>query len=1433
MACNGSGRAMRRVAGVLTLAGLLMAAPSLRAEPARLSVLMLGDDGHHRPAVLAKFITPILAKDGIDITYTEDVEALTPERLAKCDALLIYRDHGDLPPKPEAALLDFVEQGKGLFALHCASNCFRNSERYTALVGGRFLKHNTGVFRARIIDAQHPAMHGLSSFESWDETYIHDQLASDIRVLMVREEQGGYEPYTWVRNQGKGRVFYTALGHDERTWKVEGFQKLLEQGLRWSAGKIDENKDLKPFEYVEANIPFYTPGQKWGTMGEPIRQMQKPLEPEESMKHMHLPEGFEVQLFASEPDIYKPIAMAWDARGRLWIAETVDYPNNLQSPGKGHDRIVILEDTKGTGKADKFTVFAENLSIPTSLTFARGGVIVTQAPDTLFLKDTDGDDKADVRQTLFSGWGTHDTHAGPSNLRYGFDNWIWGTVGYSGFNGKIGGKAAKFGQGIYRMKPDGTDLEYLTTTSNNTWGLGLSEAGEVFASTANNDHSVFLGVPNRYFEAVRGWHGAGSAGIADHKKFHPVTEKIRQMDWHGGYTAACGAALYTARSFPEEYWNKAAFVCEPTGHLVHVDFLDPKGSGFVAKDGWNILGSDDEWTAPVCAEVGPDGALWVIDWYNYIVQHNPTPKGFETGKGGAYVTPLRDKTHGRIYRIVYKGAKPQTMPALAHANEKELVAALSHENMWQRMTAQRLLVERGKTDVLPLLAAVVKEAKSGPGAVHALWTMHGLGAFSTAKSESLDAAKAGLANADPGVRRAALAVLPRSAEGSEALLEAKSTADPDATVRLEALLALSEMPPSKQAAEAVKAAVVDPKNAGDQWIPSAAIAAAARNGLDFLLIAATAQPSKETEANYTHTIRVVAESLARQAPDGAAGKLLASLKTAQPAAVEPLLAGLAAGWPADRKPTLDAAANADFAGLAAKLPPAGLLQLATLARRWGQEKKMTALTAKLRDAALARVADDKASDAARLAAAADLLTLGGDEASLTALLEQVGPQSGPALTQGMFDVLAHSTSDAVGAALVKRWTQLTPVGRASAVDLLLKRAAWTNALLDGVEKGAVDKGDFSVEQAQRLSKYPDAAVGDRAKKLLAGSGILSNPDRQKVVDLFSPALKRHGDAVKGKTVFEKNCAKCHRHGDIGNAIGPDLTGMAVRERGDLLIDILDPNRSVEGNYRQYSVLTKDGRIMTGLLMSETKTTVELLDSEAKKHNVLREDIDEFKSTKLSLMPDGFEKLGQDDILSVLEFLTARDKFFPLPLGKAATITSVRGMFISKNAEEQRLIFPKWGPQTAFGVPFQVIDPRDGAIPNVIELYGPGGGVSKEMPKSVTVPCNGAAKAIHLLSGVGGWAWPYGKKGSTSMIVRLHYADGKTEDHPLLNGVQMADYIREVDVPESKLAFRLRGQQVRYLSIKPQRIDKIATIEFIKGDDDTAPVVMAVTVESLP
>ncbi len=341
--------------------------------------------------------------------------------------------------------------------------------------------------------------------------------------------------------------------------------------------------------------------------------------------------------------------MNWDERGRLWIAESVDYPNSLQPAGKGNDRIVICEDTDGDGVADKFTVFADKLSIPTGFTFYKNGIIVVQAPHTLYLQDTDGDDRADKRTILFSGWGTGDTHAGPSNLRYGFDNWIYGMVGYSGFNGTVGGESHKFNQGFFRFQlPPGRGaggegkLEFLRSTNNNSWGVGFSEEGLLFGSTANGNPSVYMPIPNRYYEAVRGWSSRVLGGIAESNRFYPITDKVRQVDFHGGFTAAAGHALYTARTYPREYWNRTAFVTEPTGHLIATFVLKKNGTNFSSRNSWNLLASDDEWSAPIMAEVGPDGCVWIIDWYNYIVQHNPTPHGWKTGKGSAYETPLRD-----------------------------------------------------------------------------------------------------------------------------------------------------------------------------------------------------------------------------------------------------------------------------------------------------------------------------------------------------------------------------------------------------------------------------------------------------------------------------------------------------------------------------------------------------------------------------------------------------------------------------------------------------------------------------------------------------------------------------------------------------------------------------------------------------------------------
>ncbi len=1220
--------------------------------------------------------------------------------------------------------------------------------------------------------------------------------------------------------------------------------------------------DVKPFAYVEVGkkIPNYTPSRTWGVQGEPFSKMQVPLSAEESIKHLVVPKGFHPELFVSEERLGggKPICMNWDERGRLWVSMTYDYPNNLQPPDRGHDRIVVCEDTNSDGKADKVTVFAEKLSIPTSLFFARGGVIVFDAGRTIFLKDTDGDGKADVREVLFGTWNMRDTHGTASNMQYGLDNWIWAMQGYnrSRVTLQSGEQTEFFNQGFFRFKPPHPTLsprggegkgegvavskfEFIRSTDNNTWGLGISEEGIIFGSTANHNPSVYMPIPNRYYERVRGWTTSLQLHtIADSYLFKPITDKVRQVDQHGGYTAGAGHSLYTARRYPREYWNRTAFVAEPTGHLVGTFVIRRNGSDFRSNNPFNLAASDDEWTAPTMAEVGPDGNVWVIDWYNYIVQHNPTPIGFKTGKGAAYETDLRDKKYARIYSIVYDGPgakEDKKRFTLAGATTEKLVATLKNDNLFWRRHAQRLLVERGQQDVVPALLAMARDPGVDAiglnvGVIHALWTLHGLGALDGSHAEVTAIAVAALKHRAAGVRRNAVQVLPRDAESVAAILDAGLTRDADAQVRLMSLLALADQPPTPAAAEAIIAALGDPANSRDRWIPDAATSAAANNSELFLkALSARKEPSPKLLA----VAGIVAEHYARNAPVDSVTTVLARLVNADPRVIAAVVRGLSKGWPANKPPELDERIEQNLETILTRLPPERRGELIKLTLAWGS-KKFEQRAAEVSRALLAKVKDESLPAAGRIAAARELAGYRStDVATVEAVLEQITPRTPPEVAVGFLQALEGSEAADAGKLILDRLPALTPATRAAGLALLLTRPEWTRALLASAEKNEVRLVDLSLDQQRALTEHPDRRIRFRAMTLLRRGGALPNPDRQKVLEEFLPVTREKGDPVAGKVVFQNQCAKCHVHGAEGNRIGPDLTGMAVHPKEHLLTDILDPGRSVEANFRAYTVTTKMGRVFTGLLASESKTTIELFDAEGKKQTILRQDIDELLATNKSLMPDGFEKLlKRKDLADLLEFLTQRGKYLPLPLDKVATIVSTKGMLNDEESRGERLVFDDWKPKTFEGVPFHLVDPQGDRVPNVIMLYGPQGRQPPKMPRAVSLTCNLPARAIHLLGGISCWGYPASEKGTVSMTVRLHYADGATEDHALKNGEQFAGFVRRVDVPGSKFAFDLNGRQVRYLAVEPKRKDKIERIEFVKGPDDTAPIVMAVTVEPL-
>ncbi len=727
-----------------------------RDEARRIEVLFFGapyENGPgHNPITRYRVLKKALGLSGVNLTYMENPAVVwKPETLAHFDAVLMYgnwEQHGEMPAEQLKALLEYVEGGGGFLPIHCASACYGATPEFVSLVGARFQSHGGEVFQVRNVKPEHQILSDIDGFRAWDETYVHDSHVDDREVLQLRED----EPWTWTRTQGRGRVFYTAAGHDHRVWDLPEFHHLLRNAIYWAVGPevYQQMRRLDPPQpdEVEASLPGYREREE-------ITSAQAPLEPGESMKLAQVPPGFELALFASEPDIVNPIHIAWDHLGRAFVIETIDYPNNLQAGNLGNDRITICEDTSGDGRADKFTRFAENLSIPTSMVFARGGVISTNGSEMLFLKDTTGDGRADHREVLFSGFNMRDTHAGVSNLRTGLDGWVYATIGYSGFNGEVGGEAHAFGPGVFRFLPDGSKLEFMQGTTNNTWGLGFTEEFDVLGSTANANPSFHTTFPAAIYQAV-GLDAPRTPRSDDNPFFNPMSMDIRQVDSFDRYTSAAGHAIYTARRFPQEYWNRAAFVTEPTGKLVgHFD-MRREGAGWRAvHSANNLYASADAWSAPVFAEVGPDGAVWIGDWYNLIVQHNPTPSvasagiDAKTGRGNAYVTPLRDKQHGRIYRVYPKGSADDTNPELDPSQPLSLVAGLSHANKLWRLHAQRLLVESGDISQAGALAALVS-GEDALAAAHALHALAGLGALERTVVEGALASPAG------GLRRAAL-----------------------------------------------------------------------------------------------------------------------------------------------------------------------------------------------------------------------------------------------------------------------------------------------------------------------------------------------------------------------------------------------------------------------------------------------------------------------------------------------------------------------------------------------------------------------------------------------------------------------------------------------------------------------------------------------------
>ncbi|RDZ40143.1 glycosyl hydrolase [Haloferax sp. Atlit-19N] len=850
-----------------------------------ISVLMMGgpQGGSHNAPARQVQLTEYMLDRGIEVQYTDRLADLEPDVLHRYDAWIMMDNRGanygqELTPEQEQSIVEFVENGGGFIPIHSASACFTGSDAYMNLVGGQFAAHNFGEMTTSFAQPSHPILSTLDPITVEDETYRHMNLNDDINVLAYAQfpdgdsipeyddgrEQG--EPWSWTRTQGDGRIFYTAWGHGRAPWATDGFKALIENAIRWVTKNEDtiaeDTKVLNDLEFIDADIPYYPPPE--GSLlapevpeevgsGTSWNKMQRALNPSETVRRTITPEGFDLKPFVTEGDLPDDakgniLDAKFDAQGRVWLSVTRDYPNEL---GQDRDKIVVCEDTDGDGQADEFTIFADGLSVPVSMVVVEDGVVVADLDDPsesgkmVHLVDTDGDGQADERNVLFSGFGNGDTHAGPNELAHGIDNWIWGQVGYGGFSGNIAGEERNFSSSVYRFKlEDGsvTDFEIVGALPGNQAGLGFTEEGLAFGSAATSGRpSNYFAIPHQYYDLIEGTGPNDFGAASDSNRFLPVTDRVRQVDLHGGYTAATGHTIYTAREYPQKYWNNTGFVGDGTGHILGSFFLSQDGAGYNTHYAHNIAGGTDAWFAPSYSSVGPDGMLWFIDWYNYIYQHNPTPGGFENGPGNAYMTEVRDHATARLFRVVYGDDDGYEPTDLADASVSELVDTLSSTNMFWRRTAQRLLVERNETGALSSLVDLVTtetldEINLDPAAIHALWTMHGLGALDadTGNSTAIQAALGALTHSSPGVRLTALRVLPSTTDTRQAILDNDLLNDEDGRVAMWALVALAQTPSDDASGEAVYEMISAESNYQDTVLVDAASLAGATHADGFI-----------------------------------------------------------------------------------------------------------------------------------------------------------------------------------------------------------------------------------------------------------------------------------------------------------------------------------------------------------------------------------------------------------------------------------------------------------------------------------------------------------------------------------------------------------------------------------------------------------------------
>jgi putative membrane-bound dehydrogenase-like protein len=945
--------------------------------------------------------------------------------------------------------------------------------------------------------------------------------------------------------------------------------------------------------------------------------------PAASLACIHTTPGYQAELVATEPLVQDPVAFSFGPDGKLWVVEMPDYPLGIDAKGMPGGRIKYLQDTDGDGVYDKVTLFLENVPFPTSVLPWKKGVLVAAAPDIFYAEDTDGDGKAEKRQLLFTGFKEGNQQHRLNHLSFGLDNWVYGANGDSGGTVKSikTDKTVSISGRDFRFRPDTGEFE--AVTGQTQFGRSRSDAGDWFG--CNNSNPLWhYPLEERYLRRnphvppMPGTLRVDVSAIPGAAPVYPTSRllaRFNDFQTANHFTSACSAHVYRDDLlFPSDPDHRlTVLISEPVHNLVHREILTPAGVTFTGtraavEQTFEFLSSSDNWFRPTTVATGPDGALYVADMYRQIIEH---PQWIPKETQAKYdLRAGRDK--GRIYRISPAGAKRRPIPRLDQLDTAGLVAALDSSSGWQRDLAQAMLVWRHDAAAIPPLEKLAHESKNPLARLGALSTLDGLGDVSPLKPEVVATA---LADADATVRRHAVRLCEGRLGSSTDLAAAfaKLTDERDPHVRLQLAFTLGDWD-DPRAADML--ADLGTNVAGDRFLLSAVLSSLNQRNIRPVAAAVT------THAQQDLPSPEFLAGLFRTASGTGANEVIASTLTTL---TRPQETGHYAPWQFQTVANLLQSLNEskiDLAALAKSEPSMtaalkGVEQITAAARNAVTD---TSTPVALRTASIGLLARDAKSRAADLETIKTLLT----------------PKSPRELQAAIIAALSRRPGEDVARLLLDRWKSLTPDLRAAATDALLSRPDRTRLLLDAVESKAVLVNEIDAPRRQRLLQYPDRALRARASQLLAAT---INPDRQKVIDAFATAATLKGDAKNGQALFSKTCATCHRLNNIGNPVGPDLASVGDKTPQGLLIAILDPNRAAEARYIDYIATTTDGETLTGLLASESATSITLLGPDGKQQTLRRQDLKELRSSNTSLMPEGLDaNLKPQDLADLIAFV---------------------------------------------------------------------------------------------------------------------------------------------------------------------------------------------------